>query len=362
MKSQIKNLEINILMWFIMCAGVIGIAFNGYIHISKNDAWLAPIIGMFLGIIPLFIFIKIMSYKDKNNINDTLKEKWGLFGKIISIFLALFVAFYVMVNFYNLNNFISSEYLYSTPKFFIAIMFGIPIIYALMYELNIISRSIMIFGYVAIFLFLAGLVGLAFQTDPHNIMPILYNSFFPIFKAGIYDVCYTVLPLFLITIIPKDYIRNKEHFNKRVFITYFLSSICICIMTYVVLASFGIELSLLYQYPMYNILKRITLLSVFDRIESIIAIMWILFIYVTCTIGCYYIKKTFFQVTNLKYNNFNRFIIFSLIIIILFLGIVIFPNSTFVNNMLLTTYPILSTIFFFIIPIFILITIKKSKS
>ena len=52
MKSQIKNLEINILMWFIMCAGVIGIAFNGYIHIAKNDAWIAPIIGMIVGIIP----------------------------------------------------------------------------------------------------------------------------------------------------------------------------------------------------------------------------------------------------------------------------------------------------------------------
>ena len=55
MKSQIKNLEINVLMWFIMCAGVMGIAFNGYIQIAKNDAWIAPIIGMIVGVIPLWI-------------------------------------------------------------------------------------------------------------------------------------------------------------------------------------------------------------------------------------------------------------------------------------------------------------------
>lgn len=361
MKSQIKNLEINVLMWFIMCAGVMGIAFNGYIQIAKNDAWIAPIIGMIVGVIPLWIFIKIMNHKDENNINDTLKECFGNFGKVISILIALFVAFFVMINFYNLNNFISSEYLYSTPKFFISIMFGIPIIYALLHEFHIISRSIMILGYIAMFLFLAGLIGLAFQTDPHNVMPVLYHGFFPPFKAGIYDVCYTVLPLFLLTIIPKKHIRNNKNFNKRVYITYFLSSICICIMTYVVLASFGIELSLLYQYPMYNILKRITLLSIFDRIESIIAIMWILFIYVACVMGCYYIKKTFFQVFNVDENKFTKGIIFTIIIVILFLGISIFPNSTFVNNMLLNIYPILLAISFFGIPLFILITIKLKK-
>lgn len=361
MKSQIKNLEINILMWFIMCAGVIGIAFNGYIHIAKNDAWIAPIIGMIVGIIPFSIFIKLMSYKDENNINDTLKEKWGIIGKIVSILLSFGVAFLVMVNFYNLNNFISSEYLYSTPKFYIAIMFVIPIIYTLMHEFHVISRSIMIFGYVAFFLFLAGLIGLSFQTNPNNIMPILFNGLLPPLKAGIYDVCYTVLPLFLLTIIPKDYIRNNENFNKRAFITYFLSSTCICIITYVVLATFGMELSLLYQYPTYNILKRITLLSIFDRIESIIAIMWILFIYVTCCMGCYYIKKTFFQVFNLEENKITKSIIFAIILIILFLSIFIFPNNTFVNKMLITFYPLILSVFFFIIPLIIFITIKIKK-
>ena len=361
MKSQIKNLEINILIWFIMCAGVIGIAFNGYINIARNDAWIAPIIGMIFGFIPVYIFTKIMDNNDNNNINDTLKEKLGFFGKIISVLIAIFVAYFVMVNFYNLNNFISSEYLYNTPKFFIAIMFGIPIIYSLLHEFHIISRSIMILGYVAIFLFIAGLIGLGFQTDYHNVMPILYNGFFPPFKAGIYDVCYTTLPLFLITIIPKSYIRNKEKFNKRFYITYILSSICICIMTYVVLASFGIELSLLYQYPMFNILRRITLLAIFDRVESIIAIMWILFIYVTCVMGCYYIKKTFFQVINKEENKFNISIIFIIILLILFLGITIFPNSTFVRHMLLTVYPLLLAIFFFVIPLFIFIIIKLKK-
>lgn len=219
----------------------------------------------------------------------------------------------------------------------------------------------MIFGYVTFFLFLLGLIGLSFQTNPNNIMPILFGGFFPPLKAGIYDVCYTVLPLFILTIIPKEYIRNNDKFNKRAIITYFLSSICICIITYVVLSTFGMELSLLYQYPTYNILKRVSLLSIFDRIESIIAIMWILFIYITCSMGCYYIKKTFFQVFHLEENKITKNFIFIIILIILFLSIFVFPNNTFVNHMLLTFYPLIISIFFFIIPLLILITLKIKK-
>ena len=349
-------------MWFMMCSGVIGIAFNTFINVAKQDAWIAPIIGMIIGFIPLIVFIKLMNYKKDSNINDILYEQFGILGKGISLLICIMIAFYIIVNFYNLTNFISSEYLYSTPKFFIAIMFVIPILYALIHPLQTLTRSIMIFGYIAFFLFIIGLIGLSFQTMPENIMPILVHGIEPVLQASFYDICYIILPLFLLTIIPKKDIRNNEKLTKRMIITYILSSLIICIITYVVLSVFGIELSLLYQYPIYNILKRISLLSIFDRIESIVAIMWILFLYVTCTMGCYYIKKTFFQVFSCQENKITKGIIFTILCVILFTSIFIFPNNTFVNHMILSFYPILLGIFFFIVPCFILIKTKIRKN
>lgn len=361
MKSQIKNMEINVLMWFMMCSGVIGIAFNSFINVAKQDAWIAPIIGMIIGFIPLFVFIKLINYKSESNINDILYEQFGVFGKIISLLMCIMIAFYIIVTFYNLTNFISSEYLYSTPKFFIAIMFVIPILYTLIHPFQTLARSVMIFGYIAFFLFIVGLIGLSFQTMPENVMPILVHGIGPSLQASFYDVCYITLPLFLLTIIPKKDIRNNENLTKRMIITYLLSSFVVCTITYVVLSVFGIELSLLYQYPTYNILKRISLLSIFDRIESIVAIMWILFLYVTCTMGCYYIKKTFFQVFSWQEGKVTNGIIFIILCVILFTSIFIFPNNTFVNHMLLSFYPVLLSIFFFIIPCFLLMVTKIRK-
>ena len=275
--------------------------------------------------------------------------------------MATFVTFTVIINFYNLTNFISSEYLYITPKFFIAIMLGIPIIYTLVNEMHAISRSIMIFGFIACFFFMFGFVGLVFQTNPDNIFPMFEYGGLPPVIGGLYHVCYIVLPLFLITIIPKENIRNKEKFNKRFFLTYLLSSLSICIIVYVVLSTFGTELSLLYQYPTYNILKRISILAIFDRVESVVAIMWVLFIYVACVMGCLYIQKTIFQVIDKKETTKGKYMMSMLIIFILYLSFKIFPSNTFVNKLLLNVYPFLLCFFFFLIPVITLILLKWKK-
>ena len=137
MTSKIKNLEINLLIWFIMGSGMLGIFFNTAIASANVDAWMSPLIGMIFGIVPVIVILKLINYDENLNINLLLEKKWGKFGKFVSILIALFVSTFVMLNFYNLTNFISSDYLYNTPRLFISILFIIPIIFTLIiYILN----------------------------------------------------------------------------------------------------------------------------------------------------------------------------------------------------------------------------------
>ena len=361
MTSKIKNLEINLLIWFIMGSGVLGIFFNTSIASANVDAWMSPLIGMIIGIIPVILILKLINHDENLNINLLLEKKWGNFGKIISLTIALFVSTFVMLNFYNLTNFISSEYLYSTPRLFISILFIIPIVYVLSFNIIIISRTTMIFGIISIILFSFAVAGVSTQIVPNNIYPILKNGILPPIIAGLYYVCYIVLPLFLLTIIPKKLIRNSKNFNNRFIITYVISCITLCLITYLVISSYGIELSLLYQYPEYNILKRISILSLFDRIESIISLVLVLFIYTTCVIGSYYVKQTCFDIFKLENSKKNNVAILILIIVILLFGTTIFPNNTIGNVIIINIYHILLTIFFFVIPLILTFFTKKKN-
>ena len=361
MISKIKNLEINLLIWFIMGSGMLGIFFNTAIASANVDAWMSPLIGMIFGIVPVIVILKLINHDENLNINLLLEKKWGKFGKIISLTIGLFVSTFVMLNFYNLTNFISSDYLYNTPRLFISILFIIPIIYVLSFDVIIISRTTMIFGIISIILFSLAVVGVSTQIVPNNIYPILKDGIVPPIIAGLYYVCYIVLPLFLLTIIPKKLIRNKKKFNKRFIITYVISCITLRLMTYLVISSYGIELSLLYQYPEYNILKRISILSLFDRIESIISLVLVLFIYTSCVMGCFYIKQTYFDIFKLENNKKNNAVILALIIVILLFGTTVFPNNTIGNVIIINIYHILLAIFFFVIPLILTLFIKKKN-
>ena len=67
--NEISCFEYGILIYFIIRSMSLGISINSYIHIGGVDGYLSPIIGMIIGIIPLYIFLKIFNiFFDNRNL------------------------------------------------------------------------------------------------------------------------------------------------------------------------------------------------------------------------------------------------------------------------------------------------------
>lgn len=357
MNSTIRNLEVNILMIFIMFSSIIGIALNAYITTCYNDAWFAPLIGMFIGIIPVLINLYIINYKTNLDINEKNNLLFGKFGKILNLLLASCILFNAMVDYYNLTNFVSSEYLYNTPQVFISLIFSIPILYLFIKDIRVICRVGNILFFMAMVVYFISLFGLIYQVKLDNLMPVLRHGIEPTIIGSLKHISYIVLPTFILTIIPKDYVRNNKQFNKRFIITYIVGSILTLIVTFVVMGVFGIELSILYQYPIFNILKRISFIEIFARVESLLAIEWIFYIFLSIVLCYYYLRKTIENTFNIK----NKLFYLVLIFILLYISPRIFYNSTIALSFVQNIYPIINGLFLFIIPVIIAIRIKLKR-
>ena len=61
---------------------------------------------------------------------------------------------------------------------------------------------------------------------------------------------------------------------------------------FITLGNLGINLSQLYQYPEYIVLKRINLFEFLDRIENLLSIQRILKIYISLSFFTYFISNT----------------------------------------------------------------------
>jgi len=361
MKTKKLHLfEYNCISYFLIRCAFVGICLNNLLIISKQDSWLSVISAFILGFIPLGIFYFIITHNPKENITDFIKNSLGnVLGTLINIGIIIFVFIFTSLLLWNLINFIGSQYLYKTPSLAIAITFAIAIYYITSKSINVIGRCSIILFYISIFLFVFSGLGLMFNLDINNIKPTFEYGVMPILNGSLHYISYNVLPLFLITIIPKNELNgsNKKFIRNSIFF-YFLATLSLFIVTFFLLSIYGVEYAQILQYPSYHILKRLSILGFIQRVESILSIQWILDLFVVIVMGLYFVKTSLRQTFNFKD---YKMVSFGLVILLVTVTHYLFKNNTVGNKIIMNIFPFFNYLFFLIIPTLVLIVRKIKK-
>ena len=362
LKKQLKLYQIIIILYFICHGSLCGIGSKTIFSLAYEDAWIIPIVIAIIGLIPFSITLYIVEKYPNKNIFEIIEYQFGkIIGKIINSILILFVCSYVIIFYWNFTNFISSQYLYNTPQTFITILFIIPIVYLLSKGIKIVLRSSIVIFIMTFTFYIIAATGLIPQIHVENIYPILAEGIGQPLKAVFTGVGYLVLPTLLITCISKDSYVDTNNFKKRLIIAYFIVFLTIEIMIFTTLAIFGVELVMLYQYPEFQILRRVTIGGFIERVESTLSIHWILDLFMMIVFGCYFIKTGLIKVFNIKKQKIDKFILNPIIVFLILTSLKIFSNNIIASEFLIEKYPIFCYIFFLGISILIFITSKIKK-
>lgn len=363
MKEKISSLQIGALVWCLMLSSYIGIVPYILFFKLKQDSWLAVILDFIIGILVLAIYLYIWNKNTDKNIFEKISFIFGKnIGAIINFLITLTVVYMTTTYFYNMISFISSQYLIKTPTLFIIFVFIIPVIYLINQKLNVIGRVVFTFWIISTFLFGLTFFGLSSQLELSNLLPMAENGFWPILEGSLTCMPYTHFVLFLLLSIPKDNVVDKEKLNKRVVGFYILTFLAIFIGILFITTTLGGELAKMYQFVEFQVLKRVSVIGFIERIESTLSIRWILYMFVTATVGLYFIK-TYIRDTfpNIKHKEKPIMIIIS--ITLLFLSKWIFPNYTLAHNIIINIIPYFLYGFYLLLPIIISIGLKfKSPS
>lgn len=337
-----KNFGYTTIIYFISRAFFAGITSLSLITITNQDAWISLILAFIIGFVPIFIFYKIASYNEELTIIEKIDKLFPKIGKYIKLFISLGIIFIVTLNFCNLTNLITTQFLNKTPNIVIGISLIIPIIFLISKENKIIARVSTILFFLSIILIITSIIGLFPKIQLSNLKPYMENN---TLKGIIPYISYNILPIYMILIFPNKYIK------KNIISGYIISSITLLISIFFLISILGVNLIILFQYPEFHLLKLSFDGFITFRLENVLAIQWILDIFIFTSIGIKYCNESL--------NINNKYII---PITILILSNFIFPNST-ISNIIITYYiPFIIPIFLFIIPIIILIKQKKNKN
>ena len=352
--KKINSLEYNTLIWFLTRATFIEITAEILLNTAHQDSWISIIIAIVFGIIPFFLYSYLKNKFPDKNIITLNKEKFGKFGTFLNLILIASTLIFTICSFWIVVNFIDSQYLYRTPTIMIIIILILPVIYTIIKDFHIFSKVSLIMFYISLFFIIIILTGLISNIDINNIKPILNNSPNNILYGTFCFIGFNILPLFLLNIIPQNKIKNYS--PKKSFVFYLISSLSLLNVMFLTISIFGIHLSELYNYSSFHLLKRVSVLDIIDRVESILSLEWFLALFVQIITALFFIKEALRETFKPKEKT-NNIIMIIVCLIIAFLTQIIFTTkgteiAYFKNQLIYILY-----ISYFLIPI---ITLLKS--
>ena len=358
-KNKITNLEMLSLTFFIIRAFLVGVTFNSLLKSMKQNSWMTPLLSIPIGIIYILFIIYIINYKPNLDINKKLNNLFSKpFSFIIISIISIILLLACILNFLNLCNFIQSQFLIRTPIYIIAILFSLTTIYVISKGINTITRTSNILFYISIIFITIIILSLISNIKISNIEP-LFNLSKENYISGLNTFyAFHICPIFLLTLIPKSNIE-KPKLKKTIILSFILSIITIVLITLITVSAFGYKLAALYEYPIFHILKHLSITGFSSRIESILVVQLIFDFFVCHILLVYFISFNMNYLTNIKSNN-SWYIIISFIIII---GTLFFSRySIYLDEYLKLIIPLVTSILATIIIIIICIKIKMSKN
>ena len=322
--KQITSLEYNTLLWFLTRATFIEITAEILLNTAHQDSWISILIAIIIGILPITLYSYLKNKYPQQNIIKLNQEKLGKIGTFLNLILIASTLMFTISSFWIVVNFIDSQYLYQTPTPIIICILILPVIYTIIKKFHVFTKVNLIMFYISLFFIIIILTGLIGNVDINNLKPILNNSPNNILYGSFYFIGFNILPLFLLSIIPKKNIKNYS--PKKSFLFYIISGLSLLNVMFLTISIFGIHLSELYNYPSFHLLKRVSVLEIIDRVESILSLEWFLALFIQIVMSLFFIKISIKELFQTKEKT-NNIIMIIACLIIAFLTQIIFTTK-----------------------------------
>ena len=266
----------------ILVSTVPGITFYIQKMSSKQNSWLAIIIGSILG----FLFLKMILYIRScgNNIFDANKKALGCFSILINILLSLTLFLFSSLIAWHSYIFLKSQYFSETPFLIIALGLIIPVSYLIIRKNATLIRTNTLLFKIILFLIFGAAFLLSYQFNFENLKP------FAEIKNN--DLLYGIFVYFSVSILPIYSLLSIGNLNdkKKAYKYYFLGCLCslvVSTVTYLVLGKYLVENV---AFPEMYVLRRIGSLTNSARIDSLIISEWIICIFLNVSYSLFYVK------------------------------------------------------------------------
>ncbi|MDQ1003414.1 spore germination protein KB [Neobacillus niacini] len=319
--------------------------------IAKQDAWVAAALTILPGLFFLFIynqFISLYPSMTYVEMNEIILGKW--LGKLAAVPYLFYVFHITSGGYRGIGDFFTTHVLVETPTEVIMILIVLTSIIGVRLGLEVICRTAVIFFPWIVLLLLMLFLFLIPQIKLENIQPIFGEGIKPIISGSYHHLGLPYLQLHILLMIA-PFVTEKAEMKKAFYRATIIGGVILSIIVLFSILVLGPDFTSRQSYPTYILGKKISIGNFFQRVEVIVAIIWVFTIYFKLTICYYGLTLGLAQLFGLKdYKN----LIFPLAFLILPSSIIMHPNVVHVSNYIAKTLTPFSLTICFFIPLLLL--------
>ncbi len=277
MTKKIENFSIH---YFLTRALFLGIGFSLILKFTRQDSLFSFLVGTVLSLPFILMINKINKEKRNQSLSDYLKEMKFL-GVIIRILFLIFGILLLSESLVFMQLFVSSFVLIKTPLFFISLPMILILIKLSLSKKDVLFRVSACLFPISLFLTLISLLGLSSYASLDNLKPFFVSDVLSFIQSVFYYMSLSISPSVLMLITTNE--KNVK--------SYLLGSFTLIAKLFLILAIIGPILARLYRFPEYIILKEIKLLNFIEKIENIVALSWVIDVFVYMATSSEFIKE-----------------------------------------------------------------------
>ena len=223
MNKKVSNIQMGMLLSLIICGYFLGMSDMILLRNSKSEVIISMLIGTIIGLIPVFMYLKINStYPNLNIYEKCLK----MFGKIIGTFIN-FLMFISYISIFciairTIISFTVSKYLESTPYIVVGLLVSISCLIAVFKGLEAMLRLARISFAITVSFTLIIETSILGYVDINNLLPIFASKSYitNLIYGSLYFAATSSFLTVLLLSIKKNDVKNNKNFNKTIILFY----------------------------------------------------------------------------------------------------------------------------------------------
>lgn len=327
---------------------------------ADKDAWIAFLLGFLVGVLVIGLYIAVGKLFPRLTLveyNEKILGSWP--GRVVSFAFLLFFFLSITAHVREIGDFMTTEILLETPIQAIHLFILIVLVVCTRLGLETLVRAGEIFFPWIMLLFGVLVIFLLPRIQFEFVQPVLEGGFKPVIRGSLASAAF---PFFesvgLLMILPA--INENQKMGKSFMLGAVLGGTVLAIVIALTVLVLGADITARHLYPSYALAKQVNIGRFLQRIEAVLAFLWIMTTFLKMTLNFYALLKGTAQLFRLS----NRKLLsWPLGMLLFFSAILIAPNIVVYNEALSKYWSFYDFTFAVILPLLLLgvYAVRKKK-